>query len=247
MCDKQRSQVPEVYSGIFVVSLSDNPDYMICTSKDESVCLECKLSKDLNCRFDNDLVICFRNRHLPFRALAFIVVGITSYLAQIFWTFFLFVAVTILNFAVLETHYLCRHCPFYEKEGRTLECITLKGLPRLWKFDPSPSSRGDRIAMSLVGGFIDVFPLIVGAYATWVLFSTGAGLFLILLAAGLTIISLIAAGYLEKFIRENYCEKCVNLSCAMNKVPLNLREAYLEKNPEMRKIWAACGYDFSDS
>jgi hypothetical protein len=222
--------------------MSDEREYVICTSKDESVCVACELEGKLNCRFDEDLVKCFRNRHLPYRVLAFLVVGVASFLTGFWWAFFLFVAVTFLNFAVIETWYLCRHCPFYEKEGRTLKCITLKGIPRIWKFDLSPIKRSSRIGMMIVGGFIDLFPVLIGIYATWIQFSAGDNLLLTILMANLTIISLAVAGYLKRFIGENYCKKCVNLSCIMNKVPDELKEGYLRKNPEMLKAWEACGH-----
>ena len=78
--------------------------------------------------------------------------------------------------------------------------------------------------------------------STGILFSTASDLLLILLMVGLTIFFLVAAVHLEKFISENYCKKCVNLSCMMNKVPEELKAAYLRRNPEMLRAWQACGY-----
>ena len=48
------------------------------------------------------------------------------------------------------------------------------------------------------------------------------------------------------FIGENYCKKCVNLSCMMNKVTEELKEDYLRKNPEMLNAWEACGHVLGD-
>jgi hypothetical protein len=222
--------------------MTEGKEYVLCTSKDASVCVACELDGKLNCRYDEELVKCFRRSHFPFRALQFLAVGVAAFLIDIWWVFILFAVIIVLNFTVIETYYLCRHCPFYEKEGETLECITLKGLPKIWKFDLKPMGRTEKISMSLVGGFIDVIPILIAAYATWVLFSTGAELILTVTMLGLTLVSLIAAGYLEKFLRENYCMKCVNLSCMMNKVPEDLKEEYLRKNPEMFKLWESCGY-----
>ncbi|MFW9767327.1 MAG: hypothetical protein ACFFF9_07000 [Candidatus Thorarchaeota archaeon] len=222
--------------------MSEERDYMICTSKDGSVCIGCEVDGALNCRYDAELVTCFRRTHFPFRAVQFLVTGAAAYFTGLWWTFILFVIVIALNFTVIESRYLCRHCPFYEKEGGTLECITLKGIPRIWKFDPKPMTRLGKAGMMAVGGFIDVFPLLISAYAVWHLFSAGADLLVIGLMAGLTILALITAGYLEKFLRENFCERCVNLSCMMNKVPYELKEKYLQKNLEWRKILEDCGY-----
>jgi hypothetical protein len=217
--------------------MSEETEYLFCTSKDGKVCIGCELGDDLNCRFDEELVRCFRNRHYPFRALQLIVVTMTSLLVG-----FLFAIVLILNFTVIETYYLCRHCPFYEKEGKTLQCITLKGMPRIWKFNPTPIKRSGKIGMAVIGGFIDLFPIVITAYATWTMISTGADVSQVILYAGLTVIALIAAGYLGKFLGDNYCTKCVNLSCMMNKVPEELKQRYLEKNPEMLESWKSSGY-----
>lgn len=222
--------------------MTEETEYLICTSMDGKISIGCELGDDLNCKYDEDLVKCFRNRHIPFRILGFLVVGFASFYSGLYWAFPLFALVTLLNFTVIETYYLCKHCPFYEKKGETLECITLKGLPRLWKFDPSPISKRNRITMSAVGGFIDLFPLLVAAYASWVLLSTGSDILLTSMMIGLAILFLIATGYLEKFIGGNYCIKCVNLSCMMNKVPEELKEAYLDRNPTMRAAWEASGY-----
>jgi hypothetical protein len=222
--------------------MSEEREYMICTSKDGNLCIGCQLDEELNCRYDDELVKCFRRTHFPFRAAQFLVAGAAAFSTGLWWTFILFAILIVLNFTVIESWYLCRHCPFYEKEGETLECITLKGLPRIWKFEPKPMTRMGKMGMMAVGGFIDIFPLLVSAYATWYLFSSGADLLVIGLMAGLTILALVTAGYLEKFLRVNFCEKCVNLSCIMNKVPDELKEKYLEKNPEWRKILEDCGY-----
>ncbi len=221
--------------------MNEEREYILCTSKDNSVCVACELEGDLNCRYDENLVKCFRNRHYPFRALQLVVVAVTSVLIGV-----LFAIVLILNFTVIETRYLCRHCPFYEKEGKTLHCITLKGMPRIWEFDPTPIKRSGKVGMAVVGGFIDLFPIAIAAYATWVQFTLGADPLSITIFGSLTLIAIIAAGYLGKFLGDNYCNKCVNLSCMMNKVSEELKEEYLRKNPEMLKAWEACGYILGD-
>ena len=222
--------------------MAEEREYIVCTSKDGSVCVGCELNGKLNCKYDDGLVRCFRKRHLPFTVFGYIVLGTAWLLTGLWWTFLLYALVQLMNFTFIETLFLCRHCPFYEKEGQTLTCITLKGLPRQWTFDLSPMSRFDRIGMTIVGGLMDLFPLLVGLYASWFLLSTGADILFTILMIGLTVIFLIAIGYLEKYIGENYCEKCVNFSCMMNKVPDELKEKFLSINPAMREAWEASGY-----
>jgi hypothetical protein len=110
----------------------------------------------------------------------------------------------------------------------------LKGIPRLWKYTASPISRSEKIMMGITGGFIDIFPLIAGGYACWVLYAIGADPLVLGTMIALTLLSIIASGYLGKFIGDNYCMKCVNLSCAMNKVPKEIVDTYLQRNPMMK-------------
>ncbi|MFX1416777.1 MAG: hypothetical protein ACFFC0_08180 [Promethearchaeota archaeon] len=213
-----------------------------CTWLDESVCLDCSLADELNCRHDSESLACFRQRHLGYRALAFLVVGVASFVTGLWWMFLIYAIVTVLNFTVIESWYLCRHCPFYSRDGRTLQCITLQGMPRLWKFDPSPITRSEQLIMTAVGGFIDLFPLLAGAYGSWVAFSTDAGITTIAIMIVLTLVMLAVAGYFGKYLADNYCVRCVNFSCVMNKTSKPLVDEYLLKNPAMREAWEACGY-----
>jgi len=48
--------------------------------------------------------------------------------------------------------------------------------------------------------------------------------------------------YFFYFLRRKVCIKCVNFSCPLNKVPKNLVDSYLEKNPIMKEAWEASGY-----
>ena len=214
--------------------MNNESDKIPCTWADDSDCIDCSLNESLNCRYDDSLVVCFRERHIPYRALGFAVVFVASYLSGQWWMFIAFTIVTLMNFLFLETWYLCRHCPFYAKEGKTLDCITLKGMPRPWKYNSTPMTRSDKIIMGTIGGFIDAFPIIAGGIGILMLILLGADIMQLLILLALTVVMLIAAGYLGKFIGNNYCMKCVNLSCPMNKVPPDIAEAYLQRNPTMK-------------
>lgn len=215
-----------------------------CTWENGSICEDCKLSDDLNCRYDDSLVSCFRSRHIPFRALGFVVTGAASLAVNSFWPILIFALVTVLNFTAVETWYLCRHCPFYSKDGKFLSCITLKGMPRFWKYDPTPIGRSGQYTMIVVGGFIDLFPIVAGALGVWAVFSVGAELVPLTIMTSLTLMMLVVSAYLGKFLADNYCTRCVNLSCAMNKVPIPVADEYLRRNPVLLEIWMACGYEF---
>ena len=101
--------------------MSEGSKDIPCTWMDESVCEDCELKEELRCRYSKQAVACFRRRHLGYRALAFAVIGVASWLTELWIMLLIYAVVTVLNFAFIETYYLCRHCPFYAKEGRTLK------------------------------------------------------------------------------------------------------------------------------
>ena len=100
--------------------------------------------------------------------------------------------------------------------------------------------------MMTVGGFIDLFPIAAGAYAAWVLFSGGADLLPLAVMVVLTLAMLAGSAYLGKFLADVYCVKCVNLSCVMNKVPKEVADEYLRRNPSMLELWKECGYELGE-
>ena len=58
-----------------------------------------------------------------------------------------------------------------------------------------------------------------------------------------TILFLIVAGYFSKVLLGYACKNCTNFSCSMNKVPKEIIEKFLEKNPKMKEAWLVCGWD----
>jgi len=53
----------------------------------------------------------------------------------------------------------------------------------------------------------------------------------------LTVLSLSSAGHIGKFIGNIYCMKYVTLSCIMNKVPEDIVDANLQRNPAMKDVF----------
>ena len=57
---------------------------------------------------------------------------------------------------------------------------------------------------------------------------------------GLIIISIAfttLAYYLNKLLQGDACKHCANFSCAMNKVPDDIVQKFLDKNPTMKTAW----------
>ena len=42
------------------------------------------------------------------------------------------------------------------------------------------------------------------------------------------------------------CTDCINFSCVLNRVPKEIRDEFLKKNPEMYEAWKASGYVCDD-
>ena len=149
-----------------------------------------------------------------------------------------------LTFLVIEPRLLCSHCPFYEKEGKCLKCWALRGMPKLWKYRPGPATRTEKTIMLIFGMYIDIFPFI-GSIWGIIVFALDAsnnliaGIFLILT----TVLFLIVAAYFSKVLLGNACKKCTNFSCSMNKVPKEIVEKFLEKNPTMKEAWIKAGWN----
>ncbi|MFX0095154.1 MAG: hypothetical protein ACFFBD_25695, partial [Candidatus Hodarchaeota archaeon] len=59
---------------------------------------------------------------------------------------------------------------------------------------------------------------------------------------GLAVLSSVSGIYFFVGLRRNVCPKCVNFSCPLNKVPKEIVDAYLKRNPVMKEAWEASGY-----
>ena len=44
------------------------------------------------------------------------------------------------------------------------------------------------------------------------------------------------------YLQITTCNHCVNFSCPLNRVPKQVVDAYLEKNPGMKEAWLNSGY-----
>lgn len=215
----------------------------ICIANPDADCEHCELNAHLICNFPAKLANTFLWGNVLYRLLAILITLLTGWLTGQWWTSALYIVAVFVTFGVVEPRLLCSHCPFYAKEGTVLSCWALRGMPKLWRYRPEPISRSEKTLMLAFGGFIDLFPFAVAAYGIIVSLISGlkrpqetmafAGL--ILITVGFTVL----AGILDKFLRGGACKRCPNFSCAMNRVPDDIRNAFLQKNPTMKAAWEA--------
>jgi hypothetical protein len=130
-------------------------------------------------------------------------------------------------FEVWEIRILCCHCPYYAETGHTLHCIANYGSLKLWKYRPGPMSRSEKVQLwigfAILGGYPFPFLLLGGQYLWAVVALWGLLMFFWTL-------------------RLYTCTQCVNFSCPLNRVPKEVVDAYLVRNPVMRQAWEEAGW-----
>jgi len=214
-----------------------------CIANENSNCIECEIEGKLICFVEKRFANIFAIGNASYRLLAITIFILSGLLIGNWWMVITYTSIVIATFLIIEPRLLCSHCPYYEKEGKFLKCWALRGMPKLWKYRPEPISNTEKYLMLLFGTFIDLFPF-VGLVWSIIYFAMNfeenlvTGTLLIIIS----VFFLIIVGYFSKVLLGNTCKKCANFSCAMNKVPEEIVNQFLERNPKMRDSWFACGW-----
>jgi len=132
-------------------------------------------------------------------------------------------------FMIWESRIICNHCPYYSDDSqKTLHCPINKGILKTSKYDPRPINSFEKIQF-IIGAIILIgFPipfLVIKRQYLPILFLIGG-----------TVIWIIV-------IQLKVCSDCINFSCVLNRVPENLRNEFLKKNPIIQKAWEEEGYE----
>ena len=213
------------------------PEHHTCTGDDD--CTGCTLSADLNCRFEKKRLIGFIAMVIPFATasvLGLYTVG-TIMRTQIFLT--AYAAFFIVFFVLIEPWILCRHCPHYAREGNIIRCHANYCLPKIWRYDPRLLNELEKTAVLAGFGIFGLYPIAVEAYGLYTLFivmgfvNPPGGLLLM----GVTLFNTVSAVTLLLLLKRNYCTRCVNFGCPLNNTPDNLKTAYLNRNPDIKRQW----------
>ncbi|MFX0187738.1 MAG: hypothetical protein ACFE8A_08380 [Candidatus Hodarchaeota archaeon] len=202
-----------------------NP-YDICTWRPISECNNCTLKGYLKCHFKKKNLLNFIGLFLLFAIPAFAGVIIADY----GWYLLGWIAFWIFFFEFWEIRILCSHCPFYAEKGRFIHCFGNYKSLKVWKYHPEPISRSEKIQL-LIGfliffGYPYIFMILGKQYV-----------FIILTSIGLII-------FLGVLIKRR-CAKCINFSCIFNRVPKEVVDEFLNKNPIMKEAWEKAGYRLS--
>ena len=126
---------------------------------------------------------------------------------------FLWVLVYVVIFLAHATHIYfkkCSHCAYYKIGGSTLRCHYIWGVPKILKARSGPISGYLRI-------YTPIAILIISFFPVYWLLSQWELLLVYALSWGVLIGSII-----------HECGRCIWFECSMNRVPEDIRNAYLE-------------------
>lgn len=226
--------------------MSDKNSYNFCTWDDNSDCVSCGLLAHLSCKWDKKILGLFMGIGIPpflITLFGFVVLGLMK---LSWWWLIGYVAYFIIFFGILEARFLCSHCPYYAREGKTLKCLGNNGNYKFWKYHPEPINGFEKFLMIFV--IVDMTFLIIPAgglgYGIYYIATHYAmfGLIPLMLMIGLCFSALVTGIGFIAALKNGFCSRCVNFSCGLNTVPKEYVDAYLKKNDVMREAWEKTGY-----
>jgi len=117
-------------------------------------------------------------------------------------------------------------------------------LPKIWRYRPEPMNKLEKTVLMIFFSFLWFFPVLVEAYGIWVMSVAFAefGIYALLGMIGVTLATILVGLQFYYIMVSRFCSRCVNFSCPMNRVPKSMVDAYLEKNPVMKRAWEKSGY-----
>jgi hypothetical protein len=216
-----------------------------CTWKDETQCRDCVNRDVLLCRWSGSDLFIFFCLVMPGMLGAIAGTVLIWMVRGAWWPFAAYLLFFPVVLGIAEARFLCCHCPYYAQEGRILHCLANHGLPKIWRYHPEPMNRLEKgLMIALIAVFLLLLPASILGYDIW--FFAGhiaaygdiALIAVISLTAVTAMSELTAAAVMAKHV----CSACVNFSCPFNGVDKAHVDAYLEKNPVMRKAWEEKGY-----
>ncbi|QUI24704.1 hypothetical protein HZI73_21435 [Vallitalea pronyensis] len=184
----------------------------------ENSCKGCHVSDNISCHFNVKQLLHFLSIAFPI----FLLGGFKLYGYD--WKFLiLWIGIIIAYFGFVEIRTMCSHCPHYaEPTTKKLKCWANYSSPKLWKYNPGPMSKAEKIVF--LAGMATVFlypvPFLI-VLKDW---------FFLLLYLVLTTSFFYT---LHMFL----CSRCMNFACPFNNVPEETRHEFFKKNPTVAKAW----------
>ncbi len=224
-----------------------NP-HNICTWDENSDCKNCGDHNLLFCKIDKKIANAFIILFAPCMIIAFFCFVVLGIMTGKWWFIIAYGAFTAMLFPVIEFGVLCRHCPFYGREGAMLSCISGSGVPKTYKYDPRPLNKFERFVMYCYYTFMIGFPIFSIGYGIYFLANNMAqfGNIALLGMIGLEVAFVFTIITFNYCLNVYVCRKCINFSCPWNKVEKSVVDEYLRKNPFLREAWEKTGYKLGE-
>ncbi|MEJ2738332.1 MAG: hypothetical protein P8105_00565 [Dehalococcoidia bacterium] len=227
------------------VMKTGNP-YNICTWDEQSDCANCSVQGKLHCKWDRRILYGFYAASFPPLIIAILGMVIVGVLTGVWWMLIAYIVYVPVMLGILETRFLCSHCPYYAEDSTMLHCLANHGDPKLWRYRPGPMSGLEKFMMLFLVITVIFFlaPLAVEGYGIYFIIAKYMeyGLISLLGLAGITLASLLTGISFILVLRTFFCSTCVNFSCPVNTVPKTVIDEYLKKNGVMRKAWEESGW-----
>jgi len=190
-------------------------DKPISTCSKES-CSNCSINNKISCHLSLPQLLRFYVTVLP----SFLIGGTVIYNYSI-GGFVGWVTGIGLFFLIIGIRVLCTHCPHYNESSHIMRCWANYGVPKFWRYRPQPMNLPEKALF--ICGFIFTwgYPVIfISLTRNWILL--GGYLFSVALFFTL--------------MYQFNCRKCVNLSCPLNKVDIEVKEEFLRNNPRIAQV-----------
>ncbi len=231
----------------------NNNASIACTWLSDSNCRDkgCKLHGSLACRWDaGEYSFLMGVVQIPpalIMTFTLVLVGVAT---GNWWGMAIFAWLVIIWPLGLETLVLCRHCPFFTDNGKTLTCWALRYWPKWWKYSPRPLQGWEKFVVTyLLFGLPYVWPVGWAGYGIYHITANYSefGLVALLGMIGACFATIVSGVQFFLILWAKACNRCVNFSCPFNEVPKQRVDAYLALNPVMKAAWIDSGYEFGNS
>jgi hypothetical protein len=202
--------------------------YGLCTSRPVSECSDCAIAGRLRCHFKRGDLLHFLGLFISFLLPALIGMVLAGYT----WYLLGWLVLFLVLLGVWENRVLCSHCPYYAGQGRMLRCFANYGLLKLWRYRPGPAGRLEKAQFGVIVVLLTGYP------------------FPFLILGGQYVLAFLAAWAVVMWgwtLQRYSCSRCVNFSCLFNRVPREVADEFLKRNPAMRKAWEESGWVIGDA
>ncbi len=220
-----------------------------CTIDSNSECTNCRIDGRLECKWNKRALNNFLVTSMPVSLICLTAVATGAYVTSNWWYLIGYFVYFILMFNVFEIRFLCSHCPYYAKSGNKLECLANHGSPKLWKYRPGPLNGFEKALMIvLISTIFYIGPMGSTVAGVVHMLMSGERILspIIMALAALALMTAFSSTGFVISLRRNFCSKCVNFSCPLNKVDKPVVDQYLLKNDVMREAWIKSGYQWED-